>query len=381
MTSLVERYGRHHRKGHDCRVTCTRNLLEFHGHRHSYAVIQGLASSFFFVYRTEDSERARLLFPEGDFAHLFWPVSGQRLEVLENLAYLFNAVLVQDQKQGHEEALARLEPYLAAGLPVLCALSRKALAEYLGGQAWGDWFPAGVGFGGHWVIVVDVDRRRRVVTLFETDRYEPIELPFEVFFELRTLGDDQAGFAMKSLNRWAVFCPPRHVPPFASLVRTALTKVVWNLRCPALDHGEGGIAALDRFCTELPGWGERPDLPPEKLFATVSMMWLNSEFMVGGALGRRSFGMFLRHAGREIGAPSLLAGAEIYADAAEAWSELVGRLHGQVADTPGPWSFRTDRIAELLTRLRQLEHAGLEALETFLAAPAEEPLVTVGGLP
>lgn len=372
MTPLLERYRPHHRKGHDCRVTCARNLLEFYGHRHSYAVIQGLSSSFFFVYRTTDSARARLLFPEGNFSHLFWPVSGQRMEVLENLAYLFNAVLVGAEKQSDEDALAAIEAYLIEGLPVLCALSRKALHEHLGDPEWGNWFPPGVGFGGHWVVVVEVDRRQRRVTLFETDRLEPIRLPFEVFFAIRAHGTASDTFYLKSNNRWSVFFPPRQPPPFAQQARTALTKVVANLRCPALDTGEGGLPALERFCDELPGWGERPDLPAAKLFSTISMMWLNSEFMVGGALGRRSFGMFLRHCARELGAPTLGTAADLYAEAAQHWSALVATLHDKVsAGTPPPWSFREPAISDRLTALRRLEHEGLGELERFLDDPSQ----------
>lgn len=364
--SLAERYQAIHRLGQDCRVTCSRNMLEYFGHRHTYSTIQGLSSCFFFVYRKTDTARARLLFPEGDLARHFWPVSGQRLEVMENISCLFNAVLVTRESQSPARALEAIRPYLAEGIPVMVAICRELLLEHLGIEIDRRGLPEGLAFGGHWIVVAGIDDRRRVAQVFETDRREVIELPLDLLARLRTHGDDQEHFMMKSRNRWAVMVPPDEAPSFPSLVYTALSKVVHNMTCPILARDEVGLPALEAFCREVPDWCERQDLPREKLTATVYFMWMNSELMMGGGFGRRSFGMFLKNCGRVLESPRLITAAQHYGEAGRLWRRLVQRLAIRIFQSSGTLTFRDPEITDLLPPLLAEERAGLSEVEAFV---------------
>lgn len=361
--SLSERYAAVHRQGYDCRVTCLRNLLELHGHRFTYATLLGLSSTFFFVYRRVDDERCRLLFPTGNFAHRFWPISGQKLEAIENITYATGAHLVRGGDPHLDAAASRdeLRPYLEAGMPVMVALCREKLRVLCGQGRELDWFPTDLGFGGHWVVVTAIDDARRVVRLFETDQKQPLEVSFEAFHALRTHGDQEPGFYMKSRNQWAVFEPPRRLRSFAALADAAIRKTVHELRHPLIAEGTG-MAAFDAFCAELPDWAERDDLSPQKLHLTVAMAFLSSEYMAGGGLGRRSFGLFLRHAGRALEAPILVAAAMHYGRAGGLWQQLMAVLAREVVAKEAPRTLRQGAIVDTLARLRAAERAGFERL-------------------
>ena len=370
-TELLERYARVHRKGYDCRLTCSRNVLEYFGHQLSYSTLHGLSGTFFFVYRTTNEPLSRLLFPGGDIGSYFWPISGQQLEVMANVAFLFNALLITNE----DESLDAIRPYLAEGIPVMVALCREELMKFRGvdfGES--RWFPDGVSFGGHWVVVAgiamvtrdheEIDDRRGVAQVFETDQREVLEVPLDVLRHVRSYGDDNPGFLMKSRNQWAVLYPPERIPPFATLARTALHKVVHAMRHPPAR--QCGIAALEAFCRELPDWCERDDLGPRKLLATVKMLWLSSDLMVGGGMGRHSFGLFLRNAGRTLGADELTRAAESYAAACRAWQRLTREVTREVLETAPPWTFRKPEITDILAELRDAELAGFESVEAFV---------------
>lgn len=363
---LTRRYAAAHRKGYDCRVTCARNLLEMHGHRFSYAVLHGLSSTFFFVYRKVDDMRSRLLFPEGNFAHLFWPISGQKLEVFDNLASLLGAHLVRggDASLDAEASIEELRPYLDEGMPVMVAICRETLLAMRGLPLELRWFPETLGFGGHWVVVSEIDARRRRVQLFETDQPMPLEVSFEELHTLRTHGDNDPNFYMKSRNRWTVFEPPRQLPSFASLADIAIRKTVHEMACPLIE-GAGGMAAFDAFCAELPAWAERDDLG-EKLHLTVAMAFLASEYMVGGGMGRRSYGLFLNQASREMGSPLLKEAARRYGQAGGHWQRLMVALSQEVLEKEAPWSLRGEDIASALEELHSTERRGFELLQEYV---------------
>lgn len=363
---LTERYAAAHRKGYDCRVTCARNLLEMHGHRFSYAVLHGLSSTFFFVYRKFDDARCRLLFPEGNFAHHFWPISGQKLEVLENVAALTGSHLVRggDEHLDAEASIEQIRPYLDEGIPVMVAICREKLLELRGLPIEIRWFPEDMGFGGHWVVVTEIDDSRRVVQLFETDRPEPLEVSFDELHLVRTLGDDNPNFYMKSRNRWSVFEPPQHLPSFASMADIAIRKTVHELHHPLIEGGSG-MAAFDAFCAELPDWAERDDLG-DKLHFTVAMAFLASEYMVGGGMGRRGYGLFLTNAARALDAPVLKEAARQYGRAGALWQRLMAALSKEVLEKGKPWSLRGEHVTAPLAELHEAETAGFERLAEYV---------------
>lgn len=363
--SLRARYQAVHRPGQDCRVTCMRNLLELAGTRLTYHDVQGLASCFFFVYRRRNLALDRLLFPEGNFEHRFWVVAGQRLDVMENIAYLFNAALVTDRRQDDDAACEAIRPYLAEGLPVLVAINRVELLRHLGEPMPDFEFLGDLVFGGHWVAVTEIDDAKGSVWIHETDREEPIELPLEVLARLRTAGDDAPGASMRSLNRWAVFRPPAAPPPDDFMVRTAVTKVVHNLRSAANAlPEESGIEALEAFCRELPDWPQHPELDGDRLRATVYMMYMTSENLSAGGMGRRSFGLFLRAASRRLGDAHLRDAAFAYGDASRAWRKLLTILADRTfRGEGGRPDFGDAAVRGLLATIRDQERLGLEALE------------------
>jgi hypothetical protein len=369
--TVLERYRRIHRPGQDCRVTSGRNILELYGYKHSYATVQGLSSNFFFSYRTAFSPLEQLTFAGGDVCAHYWPVSGQRIEVLENLAYLYNAELVTGVDQSPAAAQAALFAFLDQGIPVLVAVSRQALGRLLGQPLR---FPPCLGnlqFGGHFVTVVGYDRQRATVQLFDTDHGHLLELPLAVLAEARIEGDHTAECIMQSRNRWAVFLPGSSVPPLAHRIRAALERTVhlW-LGAGADDGGAAGLHGMRRLCAELPGWSERRDLPADKLKATAYVLHMSSEKIAGGGLGRRCFGMFLRQAGDALGSPMLHEAAGDYAVLAQLWRQLMTAVDTCVFDPAGPRSLDQPAIRALLAELLEREEQGFDRLQAGLREAA-----------
>jgi len=362
-TTLLERYRRVHRPGQDCRITSARNLLELHGYRHSYATVQGLSSNFYFSYRTGFMPLDRLTFAGGDVCGHYFPVSGQRLEVLENLAYLYGAELVTGAGEDDARAQETLLAFLDEGIPVLVAVSRHVLGDYVGRPLR---FPAYLGnirFGGHFVTAVGHDRQRGTVSLFDTDHMQLLEVPLAVLARARTDGDHDAACVMQSHKRWAVFLPGSSAPPLGHLMRTALERSVQLWRAAPVDAaGAAGLEGVRRLCAELPGWAERSDLSTDKLKATVFMLGMSSEMLSGGSLGRRCFGMFLRQAGSTLRSDSLLAAALDYGVLSELWQELIGEVKAQVFHEAGPRSLDQPAIHALLARLLEHEEQGYARL-------------------
>ncbi|HEX6740041.1 MAG TPA: BtrH N-terminal domain-containing protein, partial [Vicinamibacteria bacterium] len=329
---MRERFQHIHSPGRDCRLTCARDLLDYFGLRYSHSVVQGLSSACLFSYaRPEDGLQA-LLYPELDFRGFFSAVSGGVLEILENLAYLFNGRYLVRQQDPADLTLQELRPYLAEGIPVLVAVCRDVVYDHLG-LFYPPW-PSYLGplkFGGHFMPVVGIDDARGVVQMFETNRLPPLELPFEVLHRARTQGDGEADYRMQSLNRWAVFVPSPAPPPLPALMRTALLKTVHAMTDSASARaGASGLPALERFCRELPHWAER--MTRDHYQASLFMLRLNSVELSTGAMGRKGFGIFLRRAAVALGQPELEPAAHAYAEAAEAWQDLLDLIDDEVLD-------------------------------------------------
>jgi hypothetical protein len=362
---MIDRYQKIHRTGMDCRVTCTRNLLDFYGHRYSYSDIQGLSSAFFFTYRSSYTAKDVLLHPEIAVCDYLWPVSGHRVELLENLSYVFNATLATGHPLTPEHAQAEILPFLAEGIPVMTMVSREVLRRHYSGEryAYPD-FMGGQDFAGHWIVVLDIDRKRNVATVFETHLNQRLEVPLDVLSQARTVGDDQPHFHMKSKNRWAVFLPPASLPPLEHMMLTALRRVVFNHRdAAAANDPHMGLPGLQNFCDELPGWGARDDLGPHKLRATLFMMRMTSDMLAGTGLGRRNFGVFLRHAQSVTKNAHLGEAASCYGDLVGRWSTLMGCVEGALEASPASPSFDTPAIRSVLAEILDGERQGMHLLE------------------
>lgn len=370
-STLIDRYRRVHRPGQDCRLTSGRNLLELYGYRHSYATVQGLASNFYFSYRTQFSPLERLTFAGGDFCAHYFAVSGQRLEVLENLAYLFNAELLGGVGQDDAAAEASLLAFLDQDIPVLLAVSRQVLGDYLGQSFALPPYMKGLRFGGHFVTAVGYDRGRGTVALFDTDHMQMLEVPLAVLAQARTDGDGDPDCLMQSNKRWAVFLPGTSAAKPARLMAMALERTLHLWRgAPADAGGAAGLEGLRRLCAELPGWTERADLPADKLRATAFMLRMTSEMLSGGSLGRRCFGMFLRQAGDTLRSDSLLAAAADYGLLSDLWGQLIGTVGQHVFDPAGPRSLDQPAIRALLAQLIEHEEQGLARVGAALAEGA-----------
>lgn len=357
--TLAERYRRIHRPGTDCRVTATRNLLELHGQRHSYATVQGLSSTFFFTYRKRFSALDLMTFPSGDICSRYWPVAGQRLEVFENLAYLFNANIVGAAGQDAEQAQEAMLGFVRQGIPVLTAVSRFALAAHAGVPMRFPAYMDDVRFAGHFVTVVGCDERRGTVSLFDSDHTGLVELPLAALAAARAEGDGAANYFMQSHNRWLVFLPGAGAPGLAALVRCALARTVrtWADADAAAD-GAGGLRGLAAFCDELPGWAERDDLPADKLKTSVYVMRMTSDKVAGGSLGRRQFGMFLRQAGELLRDATLVEAAGHYAELTALWQQLMTAVEARVFDPAGVRSLDHADVRAPLARILEHERRG-----------------------
>lgn len=367
MNTLTERYRSVHRTGQDCRVTSARNILALHGRRYSYSMIQGLASCFFFTYRKKFSALDMLTFSGGDMCRYYWPVSGQRMEVFENLAYLFNAVLVsregQDSLAAHEDMLA----FLRAGVPVMVQVSRHSIARHLNQESGYPAFLPGLSFGGHYVTIVAADEIRGVATMFDTDHQNVIEIPFETLIAARCAGDAEPNCFMQSRNRWTVFIPGTSVPSPAQMAASALARVVHYFRSAQLaGDGAGGLLGLSALCRDLPHWRDQAADNPDCLRATVFMLRMHSDLMSGGSLGRRSFGIFVRQSAELLKSPRLGAAAGLYADATELWQKLMTSLEQRVLQPQAPQSLDTQPIRDLLSRIEEVEAEAFFQLESSM---------------
>jgi Domain of unknown function (DUF4872)/Butirosin biosynthesis protein H, N-terminal len=329
---MIERFQQIHSPGRDCRLTCARDLLDYFGLRYSHSVVQGLSSAYLFSYVGPEHDAQGLLYPDLDFREYFCAVSGGVMEIFENLAYLFNGRYLVQEQDPSDTALEALRPYLKADLPVLVAVCRDLVYDHLGLQhpPW----PAYLGslkFGGHWMAVVGVDDRRRMVQMFETNQTPPVELPFEVLHAARTAGDGVAHFRMQSRNRWAVFVPSSTPPPLPGLFRTALVKTVHAMtESASARSGASGLRALTAFCRDVPHWADQ--MSAQRYKASLYMLRLNSVGLSTGAMGRKGFGIFLRRAAALLGIAELESIAFEYAAAADAWQALVGLIDDDVLD-------------------------------------------------
>lgn len=367
MSELIDRYRAVHRTGQDCRVTSARNLLELHGRRYSYSMVQGLASCFFFTYRKKFSPLDMLTFPGGDMCKHFWPISGQRMEVLENLAYLFNAVLVSKEGQqadaAHEEMLA----FLRAEVPVMVQVSRHSMATFLNQEYGYPDFLRGLSFGGHYVMVVAADETRKIATLFDTDHQNLVDIPFDALIAARSAGDGEAHCFMQSRNRWAVFVPGTSVQSSDHMVAGALRRVIHNFRsAEAEGDGTGGLSGLAALCREIPQWRDLTADNPDCLRATVFMLRMHSDLMSGGSIGRRSFGIFVRQSAEILKSPGLAAAAGLYADSVGLWQTLMLLLEQRVLHPDCPESLDTQPVRDVLFRLAEVENEAFFQLESSM---------------
>ena len=368
MNGLIERYRAVHRTGQDCRVTSARNMLELHGRRYSYSMIQGLASCFFFTYRKRFKPLDMLTFSGGDMCRHYWPISGQRMEVFENLAYLFNAVLVsregQESLAAHEDMLA----FLRNGVPVMVQVSRHSIARHLNREYGYPDFLSGISFGGHYVTIVAADENRRVATMFDTDHQNVVDIPFDALIAARCAGDGEPDCFMQSRNRWAVFIPGTSVASPAHMAGSALARVVHQLRSAELEEdGAGGLSGLRALCRDVPLWRDQAADNPDCLRATVFMLRMHSDLMCGGSLGRRSFGIFVRQTAQLLKSTELATAAGLYADSAGLWQALMAELEQRVLRPRVPESLDTQPIRDLLSRIAEVETEAFFQLESGMA--------------
>jgi Domain of unknown function (DUF4872)/Butirosin biosynthesis protein H, N-terminal len=363
---MLERFQRIHSPGRDCRLTCARDLLDYFGLRYSHSLVQGLSSACLFSYARPDHGFQALLYPELDFRSFFSAVSGGVMEILENLAYLFNGRYLVQPQDPADVTLQALRPYLAEGIPVLVAVCRDVVYDHLG-LFYPPW-PSYLGplkFGGHFMPVVGIDDERGLVQMFETNRQPPLELPFEVLHRARTQGDGDPDYRMQSRNRWAVFVPSPVPPPLPALMRAALSKTVHAMTDSASARsGASGLPALERFCREMPHWAEQ--MTREHYQASLYMLRLNSVELSTGALGRKGFGIFLRRAAVVLGRPELEATAFAYAAAAEAWQELLDLIDDEVLDPASTRVLPAAPLAAATAEVLRCEQDAFERLATVV---------------
>ena len=363
--NVAARYGRHHFSGMDCRLTALRNLLDYFGIKESFAGVVGMSSSHGFTYRPRPLRGAeRLLHPDLDFTEHFYAISGSRTDCIEQAATTYNAELEGNYPDDAERSLDRMRVYLREGVPVMVAVSRRALATRMGRAYDMPAFMQGIDFGGHWVVLAGIDDRRKTVTLFESDWPRPVELAQDEFRRLRCLGDDRDNCFMKSRNRWMAFVPSGEQPPRAQLVGVALAKCLFRLRM----RGRGGSAArglhgIRTLANELPGWVVSKELSLEKLRATVFMLRLQSDALGGGGLGRREFTKFLGGAARECRSDALASAAASCGRAGAGWDRLVARLTGVFE--PGFRSMAAD-VGSVLRDIVDAEERVADGIEAYV---------------
>jgi hypothetical protein len=178
--NLTARYKSAHYTGLDCRITNLRNLMHFYGTKQSYSTIYGMSAGLDFAYRTGRSARDVVEHPDFNFPTYFRATTGSSFNIIEQLAFNYGACVHGNYPDTPEASWLKIRQYLSAGMPVMLAVSRLVLSAFLGRE---DGFPSylnGIEFGGHWVVITDIDEDLQTTTIFDTDMVHPFVVPLNV---------------------------------------------------------------------------------------------------------------------------------------------------------------------------------------------------------
>ncbi len=196
-------------------------------------------------------------------------------------------------------------------------------------------------FPGHAVVVWGYDEARRVFIITDTERPDPIEVPFE---DMRRARYYKMGFFDIRGNMYApgpIDAPGDMKPVVVQAIRDNSAA----LSLPS--DGPRGLAALERWRRELDGWKRFPDWKWTARFASQII----EKRGTGGGGFRLMYADFLAEASAsiprigELGLPSLMLAAGM------AWRDLAAGLRDESEND----EFDAARIEILLAQVHERE--------------------------
>lgn len=332
----------HRRAGH-CGSGALRDLLEFHGLSWGPAPLSegiafGLGAGLGFVYV--------------ELAHMDPPVyligRGPGLE--RDLCRHVSATAERVETDDPDVGWALLKARLDSGQPTMINADIRHL-EYLRVQMQNTM---------HGIVVTGYDEAEAVAFIADNDRDEIQRCSLEALARARC----SDGFPRPNRHSTWLIDFPAALPEPASAIRRCLDRTVANMRGGDESMGAPpealGLAGVRRFAGAYPEW---PSRFGDRLAAALRGLRV---FIVkagtGGAMFRSLHAGFLHESGRLLGDPGLADAARVYDQLSEAW---IGLAAASGADSD-PQAAHAAGVPHM-ERIGRLEHAGVEAMEAWLA--------------
>ena len=333
-----------HRSAGHCGSGALRDLLEFHGLGYGsdplgegavfglagglgffYAPLPGIKPPIYLVGRTADLER--------DFcAHL-----GVGLDFR--------------QTDDPDEGWSVLRGEIDAGRPTMVWADIKHL----------DYLRVRMHNTMHDIVVCGYDLDEGVAIVADNDREELQRCGLE------SLARARRSEAFPGPNRHAMWLMewPTELPPVRAAVERAIRRAVENMAGPSqpvmAGAGAGGLAGVDLFASEYPGW---PDRFGDDLVAVLRGL---AVFIVkagtAGAMFRSLHAAFLHDAAGWLDDNQLEAVASTYDALADRWRLLAAAVQDEDG-VPRAHAYGLPHVAAIAA----LEHQGVEEMQAWLAS-------------
>ncbi len=194
----------------------------------------------------------------------------------------------------------------------------------------------------HDIVVVGYDEAEGIAIIADNDRDELQRCSLESLAAARA----SDGFPGPNRHRIFLYDWPAALPDAGLAAQRGLARAIANMRAqpPSVGDipGPAGLAAVDAFAAGYPHWPERfADL--DATLKTLSALIVKAG--TGGAMFRSLHATFLHEFG-------FAAAAAIYDELSAAWIELAARARAGEHHAG----------LELVARIAELEHAGVEAM-------------------
>ncbi|MHB1264346.1 MAG: DUF4872 domain-containing protein [Gemmatimonadaceae bacterium] len=346
---LTSRYRERYLPGFDCRLATARNALAAAGVPLAPPAALGLSGALCFAYAPAHANR----FP-------FHSVAGISDQSVIGLAAATGAYLAAGTApRGTAFTRSPVGRHLAAGVPVQVAVHRDTLR-----RAGRPDHPAHGDLGAHFVSLTAHDAARARVTVFETDRREPMEVTVAALEQAWYLDRDVvrplADPTLPCDGSWFALLVPSVEPCWEVAAPWAVHRVVAGFESPAVPTM--GAPAVDAFERELPYWVEESGADHEGLMRSIRMLGVMVRALSGGGLGRRLYGRFLREVGRRFRLPAAGEVAAAFDRCGEGWTAFVAAVEGAASEGAGNRQLLERTLAHQAPRLAAFERDQLSRL-------------------
>lgn len=334
---LRERFA-HELAGH-CGSGSLRDLLRFHGLDFGHGPLSegaafGLGAGLGFLYVEVPQVRPPLY------------LVGRTAGLEEDIARILGLGLEIRETDDPAEGWAWVRDAVATGAPPLILADIQEL-EYLRVR---------MSNTRHSIVVVDHDEDAGLVWIADNDREELQECSVASLAAARA----SQGFPGPNHHRVYDYAWPERLRDPLDATRDAVAGAVANMRgggdALAGLPGSTGLAGLETFAAAYAAW---PQTFGDGLPDALKGLWV---FIVkagtGGAMFRSLHARFLHDLAAVLEDPALAEAGAVYDDLAAAWVRL------SACAGEGEHAAGLEHVAEIM----RLEHAGVEAMESWLAA-------------